>query len=449
MRTYGYDYSYAITIDEVNKILAANLASVNMKISYSSVDPDTGTTITVQGQLAPWQLNPKGDNNLLSLNVPFAQGTMSFTGGFLSGKYDLSGVTAVMKISLSWMGSGTAQSAQGSGDMTNLVFAPVSTTDPDNPGYVATDNILDPQKKLDTTASGILAKIMADLIIENKDNLKVVFNSINPAPANVATWLKPFKWQYFYQQTSAGNVFCFLCQLTDKNFPAQPAFDSTALQRSTNTTILISQEVFFANAILPAIRNALRSNNFNQITLNEACVVTNNGDFIISTPKGAVTANSFKLTASSSGNGLACYTAGGGPLKFLFGLDDLPDATYSWSFNTINPLSFTNNTISFQNDPNPTVQQSSTMYWYDWVLLVVTGITSAEGLASAIVDSVNGFSNQIQAVGMSNVNSTIEASLTGSVVNLANLVDWKQSNQTFQAVNAGLNGAMYAYGNLS
>lgn len=447
MKTYGYDYSYAITIDEVNKILASNLASVNMKISYSCVDPDTGTTITIQGQLAPWQLNSKGDNNLLGMNVPISQGSMSLTGGILTGNYDLSGVTAVMKISLSWMGSGTAQSAQGSGDMTSLVFAPVSTTDPDNPGYVTTDNLLDPQKKLDDFASGLLQKCMADVIVENKDNLKLIFNSINPAPANVASWLKPYKWQYFYQQTSVASVFCLLCQLTDKDFPSGPSFDSSALSSSANSSILISQEVFFANAILPSIQSALGSGNFSLNTSNEVCSITNNGDFNISTSNGEITAHSFNLSTSSSGNGLACHTSGGGPLDFFFGLGKLPDASYSWSLSTVNPLSFADNTIRFQDDPNPAIQQNSTIHWYDWALLVVTGITNVAGLVSTIMDSINGFANQVQAVGMGNVNNSIESSITGSVVNLANLIDWKQSQQTFQAVDAGLNGALYTYGN--
>ncbi|GGB96431.1 TULIP family P47-like protein [Dyadobacter sediminis] len=447
MRTYGYDYCYAITLDEVNKILTNNLSDAEMDFTYSHLDDDSGSTITIQGKFSPWQIVPKGSNNLLNVSMPIAKGLMQFTGGVLKGSYDLAGVTPVMQISLGWMGSGDAQSTVGSSGITDLVFTPVNDSDPDNPGYVAVYSLLDPQQKLNTIALGILKKFMSDIIVENKARLRTVFNSINPAPAHVASWLKPYKWQYFYQETSVANVFCLLCQLSDKDFPAVPSFDAAALSAQSSTSILVSQYVFFANAILPAIKSAFGSSNFSLSETNEICRISNNGDFNVATSKGGITAHSFNLSTSNNGNGLASQTSGGGPLTFLFGLEDLPDASYDWSLSTVNPLSYSNNTIRFEEDPNPVKQQNSTIHWYDWALLVVTGITNVAGLTSAIMDSIDGFSNQIQGIGMGNVNSAIESSLTGSVVNLANLIDWKEDGQTFQVSEAGLDGAMYTRGN--
>ncbi len=146
---------------------------------------------------------------------------------------------------------------------------------------------------------------------------------------------------------------------------------------------------------------------------------------------------------------MATEASGSGPLKFLFGLADLPDASYSWSCRTSNPLNFSNNKVTFLADKNPAITHDQTIKWYDWVLLVVVGITSLPGLVSVIVDSINNFSDQVSDIGMGNINDEFEKSLGGSVVNLASFVSWHTGSQGFSPANARLEGAFYVTGNVS
>jgi hypothetical protein len=82
------------------------------------------------------------------------------------------------------------------------------------------------------------------------------------------------------------------------------------------------------------------------------------------------------------------------------------------------------------------------------VLLVAVGITSLPGLIAFIVDSINGFSNQVNDMGIDTINGGIEVSVTGSMMNLANLIDWDEQSKKLKSVNAGLGGALYVHGNL-
>jgi len=142
-------------------------------------------------------------------------------------------------------------------------------------------------------------------------------------------------------------------------------------------------------------------------------------------------------------------SSGGGPLKFLFGLANLPDASYSWSVSTVNPCSYDGKAITFATDQHPVINQDHTIYWYDWVLLVVLGITNVAGLVSDIYDIVGNFADQAQNVGMSSINSGLQAATGGAVMNLAQVIDWTKDGQTLSPSAAGMNEAVFVAGNLA
>jgi Clostridium P-47 protein len=446
MNTYGFDYSFALSADKVNEILSDNLSGVDMEIPYTTQDPDSGSTITLNCKLAPWQIVRGGQNTLLNFNVPIAEGFLSLEGGAITGSYDLTGVSVEMQVSLGWMGAGDEQQATGSGDVTKLVFLPNDTKDKNNPGYVAAIQVFDPNRNLDTVSKGILQAYMADALISNRDKLQYIFANVNPTPANVGSWLNPKKWLYYYSETPNGpNALCFLCMLSDAAFPAQPAFDASALSSATNSVLLISQPAFFRNVVVPGVKSSMPGGAFSLNCPNDQCAVTNDGDFNV----GTVTLTSFTLTVSDDGNGLKTNSGGGGPLKFLFGLADLPGASYSWGDKTNNPLQFSNGMISFKSDPNPILTQDHTIPWLDWVLLVVLGILNVVGLVSMIYDLVNKFDDVVNKVGMGTINDDMQKSVGGTVVNLATLIDWRKDGETFAPTGAGLAGALYVRGNLS
>lgn len=444
MKTFGFDYVFALSTTQVNAILKKNLSGVEMTVYFETLDADTGSTVTLDGSLSPWEIVRGGQNTLLNVNVPFSHGSLVLKGGAITGNYDLAGVTVVMQISLGWMGPGDQQEETGSGNATKLTFNPSTTTDPASAGYVSSVLVLDPNQHLDTVARGLVKTYMAAALVANKQNLQYIFANVNPVPANLGSWLRPVKWLYFYVETQALSALSFLCMLSDAAFP-QPSFDSSALDANTNAVLLISAQPFFQNVVVPGVRSAFPDGSFSLSCQNDYCTISNNGSFTV----GTVEANSFQLTPSDDGNGLKTVSKGGGPLKFLFGLANLPDASYRWEVDTVNALQFSNGQVSFADDPNPRKTQDHTMPWYDWPLVVVLGITNVVGLVSLILDLVNNFYDQVDEVGMSAINSNVSKSTGGTVLNLASVIDWNKDGQTFNATTAGLSGALYVRGNLT
>jgi hypothetical protein len=330
---------------------------------------------------------------------------------------------------------------------TSLTWNPLQSASPNNPGYVACPQILDPSNRLTSVASGVLEQLMANAVIANRAEMSYVLANVNPQPSQLAPWLTPVRWQYFWDEAAGANgVLCFLCMLSPTAaFPSQPSFDPSALQPGAGATLLISQPAFFSNVVLPSIRSTFPSGTFNPTTNpDELSTITNSGGFDV----GPVAANSYSLAASPAGTGFAVNCSGGGPLKFLFGLADLPDASYSWSISTVNPMTFDGTNISFATDPNPTIHQDQTMHWYDWALIAVLGITTTAGLASAITDLVEKFDNQAQLVGMSTINASLQKATGGAVENIAEIVRWTRSDEAMKATTAGMSESVYVAGNL-
>lgn len=446
MKTYGYNFAFALSIDAVNAIMAKNLAGVDMSIAYASVDEDSGAKLTLNATLGPWQLAPGGENNLINLNLPIVKGAISLQGAGLSGTYDLAGVVPEMQVTLGWVGAGSAQDATGSGDKTRLSFNPTESSDKNGQGYVATLQVHDPQKKLSAVALGILSDVMAKALYSNKDKIKYIFANVNPIPRGLASWLRPSEWRYFYVGTPTNGALCFLCMLSGSSaMPQAPSFDSTALKAGSNTAILISQPVFFENIVVPGVHAAFPGANFQlSTTTEEVCTVNNSGEFQVDN----VPAQAFKLTPSNDGNGLALTASGGGPLKFLFGAANLPNASYHWSLSTVSPLQFDGKMLRFAKDANPVMTQDHTIPWYDWILLVVLGVVNITGLISLIYDSVNHFGDRAETVGMANINAGLQNATQGSVANLAALVDWSVDGRSLTPQDAGTSGALYVHGNL-
>lgn len=439
MKTYGFDYVYALSIDAVNKILARS--GIGASVEYYTVDPETGWKINLCAQLGPWRI-VGGSNTLLDIDLPIANGSLKIVDGTHDPHYDLEGVVATMEISLGWMGAGSSQDATGSGGSTQLVFRPDDTKDKNNPGYVATLQIRDPKKHLDSLATGLIRRYMADALVSNKENLKYIFAHVNPFPAGPGSWLQAKKWLYYYFEAASTKALCFLCMLSDAAFPDHSAFDPYAFSADSNCVILISQQQFFNQVLLPAVRAAFPGGTFVANCPNDLCALTNSGSF----SAGKLPANHLTAAASSDGSAISISFDGGGPLKFLFGLADLPDASYSWSVQSKNYLSFNGQQIGFWNTEIQ-IRHDANVPWYDWVLLAVTGITNIAGLLSFILGLVNQFDDQFQQVGVGSFNANIQSVTGGAAVNLGNLINWQSSGLTATA--GGLSGALYVRANVS
>ena len=52
MSTYGYDYSSALYVDEVNKILKDNLQHIDLELNYSDQETESGSMITLNATMS-------------------------------------------------------------------------------------------------------------------------------------------------------------------------------------------------------------------------------------------------------------------------------------------------------------------------------------------------------------------------------------------------------------
>ncbi len=446
MKTYGFDYAFAISWARVNEALARNQAGKQIDLGFRGTDPDSGTAITIQLTPKPWFITGGGGNSLLNLQIDIASGYLELEGPVVNGSWDLTGLSLIVQVSLTWVGDPTpATGVAATGGNTRLAFQPSQASDKTAPGYVSLVSVLDPQHTLSGLASQLLGDYAVQALISNRDKLSYILADVMPTGASPTSWLKPAKWTYFNIATAGGpNALCFLCQITNKDFPAGgPSFDSTALDGSHDAVILISQEVFFDQVVLPGVKSSFPSGTFQSTCTDEICTITNAGDFTV----GKVDASSYSLKVDSSGTGLAITSSGGGPLKFFFGIGSLPDASYSWSTSSNNPLAFSNGVISFTPDPQPDIQHDQTMHWYDWVLIVFTGITNIAGLASAIYDAVKNYGDDSENMGVGNINGDLSGAVGGNFLNLGALIDWNLAGKALQLSGAALQGPLCVRGN--
>lgn len=449
VKTFNFDYTFALGVDEVNEILKANMAPLDMEVQYSHKDPDSGAVTSFAGRLSPWTLVSGGGDKLVNFVVPFQAGYISVEGGppSLDGSWDLTDVSVEVQLNLGWLGPGDSLQGEGSGDATRLVLGLTNTTDKAQAGYVAAIQVFDPDSNLNDLSSALLKEFMGEILVNSRDTLQFVFADINPTPPDVSSWLKPTSWDYYYVAAGDNSAFAFLCMLDGDQLPSQPSFDSSVLSSESNAFLLISQQKFFQHVVLPSMQATFPGAAFDVGCNAEgvACEVSNTKDFTVD----KVATSTFTVGVSDQGDGLQTDSAGGGPLKFLFGLAKLPNASYWWKLQTINKLVFQDQSISFAEDADAKPQTGHTIHWYDWVLLAVTGITNVAGLVSAIINLVDGFSSELNTVGMGAINSEIQSAVGKTSVNLAELVQWSKAGQSFTATDAGLSGAFFIWGNLA
>ena len=121
MKTYNFDYTYALAIDTVNEILQKNLAQSDLEVSYSI--QTANSNLTLSGKLAPWSIATGGSNQLLRFNIPFMSGTLTVEGSvFGSFSCDLTGAIVRIEANLGWLGPGSSTTSQGNSNNTGLAF---------------------------------------------------------------------------------------------------------------------------------------------------------------------------------------------------------------------------------------------------------------------------------------------------------------------------------------
>jgi hypothetical protein len=442
LKTYSFDYTYALSIDTVNAILQRNLAAIDLEVSYSKQTTDSSLTLT--GKLAPWSIVTGGANQLLRFNVPFTSGTLTVEESpFGKLSYDLAGAIVSIEANLGWLGAGSSTNSQGSSGSTGLVFDFQSSNLPGTRGNIAAYQVIDPGGKLQQAK-----QILRDMLVQNKSKLQSIFAQINPVPQNMGSWLTPKCWDYYYAESGGKGYLCFLCMISDNPLPNVLGFDTSifSLFPNANTFFSISREMFLRNVVLPALQQTFSGSSFSVTNLCGNWQLINQNNVAID----KLTATSLTCRIDSDGLGLRVTASGGGPLKVFFNLEKLPGAYFSWQVGSLYLLQFdaAKQTVNFLPDPNPCKHTDHYVPAADWVWLFLIEILNIAGIASAIYDATDGFINQINNLNVDGVNTAIGQAFGGDPINLANLVDWNQTGRQLTIETAGLDGDFYMAGNL-
>ncbi|MGH2413372.1 MAG: hypothetical protein ACRDEA_06715, partial [Microcystaceae cyanobacterium] len=215
---------------------------------------------------------------------------------------------------------------------------------------------------------------------------------------------------------------------------------------NANTFFSISREMFLRNVVLPSLQQTFSGSSFSVTNTCGNWQLVNQNNVSIN----KLTATSLVCQIDSDGLGIRTTVSGGGPLKFLFGLADLPGAYFSWQVGSLYLLQFdpAKQTVTFLPDPNSCKHSDHYVPAGDWVLLFVIDILNIAGIASFIYDATDGFINQINNLNVDGVNTLIGQAFGGNPINLTNLVDWNRTGWNLTIQRVGLDGDFYMVGNL-
>ena len=151
MSTYGYDYSFAVPVDKVNKTLKDDLQHIDLELTYTDQETECGYMMRLNATMCPWQIIKGSQNSYLRFSIPLSKGKLDIEGP-IPRNYDLANVTILIEAIVGWPGTGSIQQAIGCGD-------------------VSVVTILDPNNNLGTMGTRFLRNYIINALFENKHKI--------------------------------------------------------------------------------------------------------------------------------------------------------------------------------------------------------------------------------------------------------------------------------------
>lgn len=437
MHSFGYDLSYACTIDKINSQFVDYFEQTKVTMEYDGVDSVTQIPITLNCELGPWEIVKGGTSRILFVNIPIKSG--SFNVG--SSPSDLSTVSVIVAMQLDWVGPGSVP-AIGEGSNTELVFdmreAGELESDP-APGQVSVRSVSDPNDHLSKIAKTIFITEFATILVANQDKVSTVLAQIDTIPPNSAGWMTPKKWDYQYVEPGSGiAVLAILSVFTDRNLPPQPGFDTSVLAKGSDFFLILSAQQVLQNLIEPSLPEAFGEGT----TASDFTYYPTDGESVQET---GYIQNTTEISTDTASWGLDTYypklslyniTVSSADVQTKFeghcNITGLANAYINYEGLSKTTGSFDSSTKSITFRPqSTTINAEKHIPWYDWlggpfIAVIIVAITNKveENVKEAVSKSI--------PMVTADVSNTVKWMGTTSVVNDGGLSDaiWYRGDLT-------------------
>jgi hypothetical protein len=255
MELYGWDIVYGATVDIINQQLAIQAQSLLTTFNYDRTDAADGLTFNLSGNFGNWTITG-GQDSLIEITMPIAQGRISFAGANNDTSHDLSGVAVKVNLPLSFK-----VSAQNP-DIQVLVFDFVAKGD----GEITAEDIVitglnDPAQKLkDTTITGIFKQAFRELLTANRSKISYEFASVMLTGAN-NNWAAPKYASFYYSKPENSNTAYFhilAMAYKDNANGISPKLDPILFSDSgANRYLAFSKDILLHSMIQPGLPDAI------------------------------------------------------------------------------------------------------------------------------------------------------------------------------------------------
>ncbi|MEN8130145.1 MAG: TULIP family P47-like protein [Pseudomonadota bacterium] len=244
MKTSGWDTVFVVNEARLNKLLETHADQVTLDFDVEIPGIEGARAI---GKFAPWQIAQGGSNDIIHLRLEIASGTLT-TG---SENIDLSGVTLVIATYLDWL-SIDNQKEQLQFDYNRLGEG----GNPPDRGELSVVKLLDPNGVLSPQENALVSFSLGTFLVENADQVRFVFATVNLIAPKTNSWLTPVKnaYGYFHREGLDAGFLAIFSVTTDRDISSlQRTVDPAAIPVTTDASYVISGELFLNNVIAPGL----------------------------------------------------------------------------------------------------------------------------------------------------------------------------------------------------
>ncbi|MBO2011380.1 TULIP family P47-like protein [Hymenobacter negativus] len=394
MNTYGWDSVFALSVPAANKQLAANMSKLLETFNFNYTGGLAPTQI--QGTFSPWQIVPGGSNSIIQLKLPIQSGTMNVSG---LGTYQLDGVAVEVQIPLAILPSTVTPQTQ------ELAFDFSGTATNDSSGivYIRTD---DPNQRVPTSYDTLLGDALIQCLLANKAAITYIFATIDLTPS-ANSWLTPVESVFSYQvPVGSSTQYLSILSMTTAQDVSKLSrnVDPSLLNPADDWSMAISSSQFLRGVILPTLPGVFghgtTASTFHYDSGQNA--ILNTQSFDTDEVKSGLIEYNPKITSLNmtvSGNALHSVTSGNCDLGVGISM------TFTVTSNNAMVFNASQQTFTFNDDPNPTETHDDNIPTWEEVLFLglVDVITMAvvHFVADDIADQLNTMTGTRSFAGMS------------------------------------------------
>ncbi|MDE9553222.1 TULIP family P47-like protein [Xenorhabdus bovienii] len=290
MDMYNWDIVCAASCESINEKLKESMELLINRFSYTS------ESSFIEGEFENWQIVPGGSSQRIYFITPIKTGRLSTIISEEKIDIKVDGICPKIEVELTFVGTDTDI------NKTQLVFnckTVTSTKDDilsgDGSVIIIDDdinNIFPDDKRI---ASEIFCQLMAEMIIENKEQLKFIFSNLVNLPQEQNDWMKTHIIQYSYNEHIDGELgeLGVLSILNSNINPPrlsdlQLQFDPILIRKGDSVGFAIAKWAFMKYVILPGLPKVFNGSNINHFKIDDHNIIHNNGSIPLNKINGYV-----------------------------------------------------------------------------------------------------------------------------------------------------------------